>query len=62
MSAGIWIVNLAVLASVLGTDLGRREVSKRRLLRPALVAARDRPARRGRRACRPPRPRRDTRR
>jgi hypothetical protein len=39
MNAGIWIVNLAVLASVLGTDLGRREISKRRLLRPALVAA-----------------------
>jgi hypothetical protein len=39
MNAGIWIVNLAVLASVLGTDLGRREITKRRLLRPAIVAA-----------------------
>jgi hypothetical protein len=39
MNAGIWIVNLAVLASVLGTDLGRREITKRRLLRPVIVAA-----------------------
>ena len=39
MSADIWIVNLVVLASVLGTDLGRREISRGRLLRPAIVAS-----------------------
>lgn len=39
MNAGVWIVNLAVLAAVLEADLGRREVARLRLARPILMAA-----------------------
>ncbi|HTU29526.1 MAG TPA: hypothetical protein VMF07_09100 [Solirubrobacteraceae bacterium] len=39
MSASIWLVNLAVLAAVLGADLGTREITRRRILRPLIVSA-----------------------
>jgi len=38
MSAGILIVNLAVLAAVLAADLGTREITWRRVVRPLVVA------------------------
>jgi hypothetical protein len=39
MSTSVWIINIAVLAAVLHADLGRKQVTVRRLLRPALIAA-----------------------
>jgi hypothetical protein len=39
MSSNVLIVNLAVLIAVLEADLGRRVVSRLRILRPLLVAA-----------------------
>src|ERR1700734_2102744 len=39
MSSSVLIVNLAVLFAVLEADLGRRTVSRFRILRPLLMAA-----------------------
>jgi hypothetical protein len=39
MSASILIVNLAVLTAVLAADLGTREITWRRVVRPLIVAA-----------------------
>jgi hypothetical protein len=39
MSAAVWFVNLAVLLAVLGADLGTRQITRRRILRPLIVSA-----------------------
>ncbi len=38
MPTDVWIVNLAVLGAVLASDLGTKEITWRRVLRPVIVA------------------------
>jgi hypothetical protein len=38
MSVSIWIVNVVVLAAVLAADLGTREITRRRVVRPLIVS------------------------
>lgn len=39
MSASIWIINLVVLGAVLQADLGHRQITRLRLIRPLVIAA-----------------------